>query len=161
MNILVKRLFAFIIDLLILGCLIFILKQFVTIRANSLEYAALFLPLFFRDFTFKGASIGKKIIGIRVYNKDWETPKFSLLLKRTFILMFLNFDAIFLKGDVVGDGVIDTVNTEYKKLGTRVVETKVFDRFSAEAKSLDGNFAENMNKLYDDYMKSIYPQNDA
>ena len=83
MKIFGKRIVAFVIDLLILGCLIAILKQFVFIKKNSLVYATLFLPLFFRDFTFKGASFGKKIMGIRIYNKEWKTPKFSSLLMKS------------------------------------------------------------------------------
>ena len=95
MNILVKRLFAFIIDLLILGCFILILKQFTTIEKLSLKYASLFLLLLFRDFTFKGASIGKKIMRIRIYDSQWNKPSFFLVLKRTCVLIYVNFDTVF------------------------------------------------------------------
>ncbi len=158
MKIFGKRIVAFIIDLLILGCLIAILKQFVDIRKNSLEYAALFLPLFLRDFTFKGASFGKKAMGIRVYSKTWERPSYWLVLKRTVIMVWIGFVAVFEKGDIVGEGIIDTLDAEYKKIGTRVVENAVFKKLSTEAKSLGGDFVENMNELYDSYIKDVYSE---
>ena len=160
MKIFGKRIVAFVIDLLILGCLIAVLKQFVEIRKNTLEYAALFLPLFLRDFTFKGASFGKKIMGIRVYNKDWKRPSYWLVLKRTLIMVWVGFEAIFEKGDIVGEGIIDTLGAEYKKIGTRVVDEKVFAVLSEQARALDGDWAFNIDRLYDSYIKEIYSEKD-
>ena len=158
MKIFGKRIAAFIIDLLILGCLIAILKQFVEIRKNSLEYAALFLPLFLRDLTFKGASFGKKIMGIRVYNNEWKTPSYRLVLKRTFRMTYLGFNAWFNNGAIVGEGIIEMLDLEHQKIGTRVVENEVYKKLLAEAKSLDGDFVENMNSLYDAYIKDVYSE---
>ena len=160
MKIFGKRIVAFVIDLLILGCLIAVLKQFVEIRKNTLEYAALFLPLFLRDFTFKGASFGKKTMGIRVYNKDWKRPSYWLVLKRTLIMVWVGFEAIFEKGDIVGEGIIDTLGAEYKKIGTRVVDEKVFAVLSEQARALDGDWAFNIDRLYDSYIKEIYSEKD-
>ena len=161
MKIFKKRFIAFVIDLLILGCLIFILKQFVTIRKNSFEYAALFLPLFFRDFIFKGASIGKAIVGIRIYGKEWESPSFFLLLKRSVLTSFFVVRALLHDGKILGSDVVFVYYLERDKLGTKVIDKKVFKRINSEARLLSGSYIENMNKLYDDYMKSLYPQNDA
>lgn len=158
MRIFGKRIVAFIIDLLILGVLIAILKQFVEIRKNTIQYAALFLPLFFRDFTFKGASFGKKIMGIRVYNNEWKTPSYRLVLKRTFKMIAVWFVAFSETGGIVGEGIIETLDDEYKRIGTRVVENEVFEKLSAEAKTLDGDFVENMNTLYDCYIKDAYSE---
>lgn len=158
MNILVKRLFAFIIDLLILGCFILILKQFTTIEKLSLKYASLFLLLLFRDFTFKGASIGKKIMRIRIYDSQWNKPSFFLVLKRTCVLIYVNFDTVFQRGDIVGEGVIDAIAREYKATGTRVVENNIFEKISAEAKKLDGNWSDNMSKLYNEYIRNFYSE---
>ena len=153
MNIVVKRLFAFIIDLLILGCFILILKQFTTIEKLSLKYASLFLLLLFRDFTFTGASGGKKIMRIRIYDSQWNKPSFFLVLKRTCVLIYVNFDTVFQRGDIAGEGVIDAIAREYKATGTRVIEDEVFKRLSAEAKKLDGEWADNMTKLYNEFYR--------
>lgn len=158
MNILVKRLFAFIIDLLILGCFILILKQFTTIEKLSLKYASLFLLLFFRDFTFKGASVGKKIMRIRIYDSQWNKPSFFLILKRTCVLIYVNFDTVFQRGDIAGEGVIDAIAREYKATGTRVVENNIFKKISAEAKKLDGKWSDNMSKLYNEYIRNLYSE---
>ena len=153
MNIIVKRLFAFIIDLLVLGCLIAILKQFTVIEKNSLKYAALFLLLFFRDFTFKGASIGKRFMRIRIYNAQWEKPSYKQILKRTWKMLLVNLETICVYGDFLNEGVCDAVIREYKATGTRVVEDEVFEKLYAEAKSLDGEWADNMTKLYNEFYR--------
>ena len=158
MKIFGKRIVAFFIDLLILGCLIAILKQFVDIRKNSLEYAALFLPLFLRDFTFKGASFGKKAMGIRVYSKTWERPSYWLVLKRTVIMVWIGFMAVFEKGDIVGEGIIDTLDAEYEKIGTRVVDDKVFKKLSKQAREIGGDPVENMTILYNEYILNLYAE---
>ena len=155
MNIIVKRLFAFIIDLLVLGFFIFVLKQFTVIEKNSLKYAALFLPLFFRDFTFKGASIGKRFMRIRIYNAQWEKPSYKQILKRTWKMLLVNFETICEYGDFLNEGVCDAVIREYKAIGTRVVEDEVFERLSAGAKKLDGEWADNMTKLHNAYITNL------
>jgi hypothetical protein len=45
---------------------------------------------------------------------------------------------------------------EREKLGTYVIDIKVFAKLSEEAKEKTGPFEINMNKLYQDYLRSNY-----
>ena len=112
------------------------------------------LPLYFTEFTFKGASIGMAIMRIRVYDKNWQKPSYSILLQRHCLvnrLRFIKYDPYY-----PSLSVMDVIDEERDKLGTRVIDKKVFKRLNNEAKSLPGDWAENMSKLYDAYLRKLY-----
>ena len=158
MKILKKRAFACAIDSFILGSIIATIQLVIPnllIGKSDIFNLLIIFPFFCRDFTFKGASIGKKMLGIRVYDKNWKSPSFSSLLKRSILTYTIGF-LIFCKARFIDGSIIDLIDWERDKIGTRVVDNKVFAKLSEEAKQLDGDYAENMSKLYDEYVRTLY-----
>ena len=118
-------------------------------------------PIEMKDFIFKGASIGKKIMGIRIYNENWKSPSYSILYRRSCYIGGLRFVKNRPQGrrwygladDVT---ILDIINIEREKFGTRLVDNKVFKRISAEAKLKEGRWEDNMSKMYDEYIMCVY-----
>ena len=159
MKIFKKRFFAFLIDLLLLACIIYVMKHTLEIRKNTIQYALLFLPLLVRDFTFKGASIGKIIMGIRIYNSEWRTPSYYLLLKRSFIVSWIlnwNWSVV---GCYIGEDILYLYRKEKEKLGTQVVDKKVYRELAIKAQSIEGYYPDVMQNLYEEYLKDLYSNN--
>ena len=159
MKIFKKRFFAFLIDLLLLACIIYVMKHAFGIRKNTIQYALLLLPFFVRDFTFKGASIGKMIMGIRIYNSEWRTPSYGLLLKRSFVVSWVMFDNYIDKGYYIGEDILYLYKREKAKLGTPVVDKKVYRELAIKAQSIEGYYPDVMQNLYEEYLKDLYSNN--
>ena len=158
MKIFKKRFFAFLIDLLLLACIIYILKHAWGFRKNTIQYALLFLPLFVRDFTFKGASIGKMIMRIRIYDNEWKTPNYWTLLKRSFIISCIALDNYLLRGYLIGADILYLYDKEKEKLGTQVIDKRVYNELCIKARSSVGYFPDVMSALYDEYLKKLYSE---
>ena len=146
------------IDAFIHGFLIVILWKTMPMIFKDKDWIFYFLyvilPLYFTEFTFKGASIGMAIMRIRVYDKNWQKPSYSILLQRNCLVTRLRF--IKHNPYCPSLSVMDMIDEERDKLGTRVIDKKVFKRLNNEAKSLPGDWAENMSKLYDAYLRKLY-----
>ena len=73
-------------------------------------------------------------------------------------MVWIGFVAVFEKGDIVGEGIIDTLDAEYEKIGTRVVDDKVFKKLSKQAREIGGDPVENMTILYNEYILNQYAE---
>ena len=158
MKILKKRKIAFVIDSFIFGFIIAGLQLIIedlTVDRSIVFFALMFSPLFLRDYLFKGASIGKKILGIRIYNDDWKSPTFLKLLKRSFLTTSYGW-MLWWKSKFIEECFSDIIEWEREKFGTRVVDNKVFKRLSEKAKLCEGRWEDNMSKIYDEYIMCVY-----
>ena len=157
MKILKKRAIALIIDSFWFApymVLVLELLKFLNVPLGS-WVVLLFLPLFARDIVFRNASIGKKIMGIRIYDNDWKAPGFFVLLKRSFFVITVGYVLLW-KAKFVDGEVINFFDFEREKLGTRVVDKKVYANLKEEAEQLEGDFKKNMTELYNAYLRNTY-----
>ena len=158
MKVFKKRICAVFVDSFVFGLIIASLQLLIpniTVDRSPIFYLLLLFPFFMRDFIFKGASIGKKLLGIRIYDKNWESPSFSVLLKRSFLTTFVGYFMCF-KIKFVDGSIIDIIDLERDKLGTRVVDKKILKEIKKQVELLDGEYTENMSKLYDGYVLNLY-----
>ncbi len=158
MKILKKRVLAVCIDCFILASAVAVCQMVIGDPFPEISKALLpliFIPLFFRDALFKNASIGKKVVGIAIYNDDWKNPGVKTLVKRSFLTFTLGF-VLFWKSIFVDESKISVFDLEREKLGTRVIDKKVYKELSFIAKDMDGDFATNMTELYNKYLRGIY-----
>ena len=158
MKILKKRILAFFIDNIIVGLAlalaIEILKRF-DIGIEKLAFLLAAFLLIFRDFIFRNASIGKKFLGLRVYDGNWEKPKASILLKRCFFSSFVGTFILF-KAKFFDENSLMFFNYEKEKLNARVIDKKVYNNLKKTAELKEGTFSQNMTELYDEYLKKNY-----
>ena len=157
MKILKKRIFALIFDGFIIGALISIFQLLVPNFADKIKLEVLLLIVLylFKDFTFRNASIGKKIMGISIYTIRWSKPNFSQLLKRSAVMATMG-NVLYWKSKRLEGNTAAIIDWERDKLKTVVIDNEVFKKLSEEAKSLNGNYADNMTKLYAKYITEIY-----
>ena len=143
---------------LLIGMLIYFVPFF---KGNDLIFYLLLIYLGnFRDFIFKGASIGKRIMGIRVYDKNWKTPCCSVLFRRSCYVSSMHFVkwkySMHPNTKYSDISILDVIDSEREKFGTRIVDKKVFKRFSKEAKLREGRWEDNMSRIYDEYILCTY-----
>lgn len=131
-NIKLRRVFAFILDFIFSFLMMTFLLLSVTIIygasgnieafdaekvENILNKGSLFL--LFRDFLFGGASLGKRIMGLRIldYTTLKKPPIFKTILRDLFFII-LPFDAItmFVEGRSIGDRVANTIVVSKKSI---------------------------------------------
>lgn len=131
-NIKLRRVFAFILDFIFSFLMMTFLLLSVTIIygasgnieafdaekvENILNKGSLFLLL--RDFLFGGASLGKRIMGLRIldYTTLKKPPIFKTILRDLFFII-LPFDAItmFVEGRSIGDRVANTIVVSKKSI---------------------------------------------
>ena len=158
MKILKKRVYAIIIDTFILGTLLVVCQT--VFRENLFKVGRvveliLLMLFFFKDLTFRNASIGKKLMGIAVYDIHWKAPKIISLVKRTFFILPMGC-LLFWKALFVDGKIISFFDWEREKLGTRVVDNKVLKKLSIEAKGMKGDFSSNLDILYSAYLRDLY-----
>ena len=158
MKILKKRMLAFLIDNFIVGStlalVIELLKQ-IDIGREKLTFLLAVFMLVFRDFVFCTASIGKKLLGLRVYDVNWEKPKTSILLKRCFLSTFVGAYILF-KAKFFGENALMFFDYEKEKFSARVVDKKVYNNLKKASELKEGTFSQNMTQLYDEYLKKNY-----
>lgn len=149
---------VYIIFLAIISCFI----RSLLFHKDFLFYILLFYPINCSDFTFKGASIGKKIMGIRAYDKNWEKPSYKLLFRSRCYISFVRFTRWKYRlrswSEYGNMTILDVIDLEREKYGIRVVDNKVFKRLSEEAKLKEGRWEDNMSKMYDEYIMCVYSQ---
>ncbi len=164
MKILKKRILAFVIDSFFLGLLLMDFLDIIA-RINSnvdfIDFESFFAVLFiFKDCIFINGSLGKKIMGLVVYNANWQRPSFVHSLKRTvatnFIAPFMFFKAFI---SFSGPDHVDKLrffSWEKNVLNSFVIDKKVYRKLKADAEGMDGNFSYNMTELYMMYLRDIY-----
>ena len=161
MKILKKRAIASVIDSFIYGMLLeMFMRCFPSLRmTNGIVYLIMLMPFFARDIVFKNASIGKKIMGIEIYDKTWNVPKFHVLFKRSLVTnMFLYL--LLYKAFFTDKNYLIALNIEYEKLGTFVIDKKFLKRLKEEAQ-ISNRFDEkkDLTQLYLEYLKNVYGNN--
>ena len=157
MKIIKKRSIAALIDAFIMGMILVlfeaVFKSF-NIKIGNWDLL-LFIPCFCRDCLFGNASIGKKILGIAIYDDKWKRPGVKKLFLRSLLMSTVGY-ALFLKFKFVDGSLISILDWERDKFGTRVIDKKVLKRLSEEAQKQKGDFAQNMTELYNAYLRSLY-----
>lgn len=159
MKIFEKRILAVLIDGFIFGAIYTFLKDVVIpesfFRLGLPSYLILFLPFFCRDILFRNASLGKKIMGIEVFDSEWKKPKPLLLLKRAFLMLTVGYVTCW-KSVFVEKNDMLIFDYERENIGTYVIDKKVLSELSEEAKRKAGSFEMNMNELYQAYLRKYY-----
>lgn len=126
MTILLKRSIAFFIDALFLGMFFTVFKKvfiLLSFEPNSFSYFLLLIPFFFKDIVFRNASVGKKIMGISILNKDGSIPDFKLLIKRAFLMTGIGYIYAW-KGFFIDKKYYSAlIEWEEKSFGTSVVDS--------------------------------------
>ena len=86
MKISTKRALALLIDSFIFGIAVAILQLFFPdmLKGKGLLLILLFIPFFCRDIVFANASLGKRLLGICIYDSEWKRPSFIKLILRSF-----------------------------------------------------------------------------
>ena len=159
MKIFEKRVAAILIDGFVFGAIYTLFKEFVIpkqfLELGLVFYLILFLTLFCKDLLFRNASLGKKIMGIEIFDCNWKKPKGYILIKRAFLMLTVGY-VICYKSFFVDKDNFRIFDYERETLGTYVIDKKVFAKLSEEAKEKADHFETNMNKLYQDYLRSNY-----
>ena len=122
---------------------------------ENFDFLIIVIFLSSRDLIFRNASIGKKILGIAVYDNDWQPPRFHVLLKRSFLTGTVGF-ILWWKLKFIDGDIITLFDIERDKLGTRVIDRKIYKELEITAKNMEGDFAQNMNELYNAYLRDLY-----
>ena len=119
-------------------------------------YLIMIYPIEMRDFLFKGASLGKVIVGIRIYDQNWKNPSYATLLRRELFISYLR--ALRAKHHHLPHKITkyEIILTERNMFFTRVVDRKMFKKFDQMAKTLSGRWEDNMSDLYDMYIADVY-----
>ena len=160
MKILKKRAIALLIDGFIWGVIDTVaIRPFYLLIPDGWKNLAAFIvlcPLFFRDIVFRNASIGKKLVGIAVYDEKWECPRFGKMILRSAVMLSLGYVWLIII-TITGGDKTDVLRWETERFGTRVVSKKDLKKWREEAKSLPGDLNENTSRLYDEYLKKMYP----
>lgn len=157
MKIIKKRALAILIDSFIMGTFFVIFQELTKLFEFSIGNwdLLLLIPFFCRDFTFRNASIGKKILGIAVYDEKWKYPSLKKIFVRSIVISTAGY-VIFFKFKFIDGNLIQFLDWERDKLGTRVVDKKVFKILSQESESYGGDFSKNMTELYHEYLRNLY-----
>ena len=160
MKILKKRAFAAVIDGFITGILFElgrVLVPTVFYKSPVLIFIASLFYIFCGDLIFGNASIGKKLLGIRIYDcKTWEKPQAAHLIKRNVLITSPLGQSHFIKSKISDEGVINFLDWERDVLGTLVIDEKIYAKIRAEADEKGGDFCKNMSELYWRYLRSVY-----
>ena len=160
MKIFKKRVIALIIDSFILGIFLVIFKEILKkLNLEQLDHKnfelLLFIPFFFRDVTFRNASIGKFVLGIEVYTNDWKKPKFIHLLRREFCMTTVGFLSS-IKAMFVDGNIIDVLRWEQNVLKSFVIDKKVFKKIVNEVDKIEGDRTKKLTYLYNLYLEDLY-----
>ena len=160
MKILKKRLFASFIDHLIIAIIMALIQYFFPWFFDNMLGAfpilMIYSPIVLRDLIFGNASIGKKMLGIRVYDiRTWKKPSVGLSILRAAASITVVQVIMYRSMRVTGD-FIDVFDWERDHLHTMVIDKNVYLRLRNEAEKMKGDFAKNMTDLYNSYLSGIY-----
>ena len=110
-----KQIIAFIIDyfiiaLIMVACCVSNLPDWfwkiefevATVPVSFYSFGAILItiPIFCRDLLFRNASLGKKIMRIKIVDFDGNMPKAKTVIKRGFLMNTVGFVLLFLKYDI-------------------------------------------------------------
>jgi len=157
MKIIKKRVLASLIDAFIFGAIVASIQLLIPnlLVNRGLLLIFLFIPFFSRDFVFRNASIGKKLLGIAIYDNDWRRPRLEVLLKRSFLTATVGYYLLF-KAKFTGGNILAIIDFEREKIGTRVIDKKVYKELEIIAKAKKGEYKSNINELYNEYLRNLY-----
>lgn len=159
MKILTKRGIAVFIDCFIIAFIALIPQPLLDSLLTDLRSEFLLLliiPLYcLKDCVFKNASIGKKIVGIEIFDSNWKAPKFSVLIYRNIWMAYKGY-FLFWKSKVAHESKITLFDEERNDLGTVVIDKKVYKRLKKECEVQKGDYCENMTRMYNEYLRGIY-----
>ena len=150
---LVKRGIALFIDGLIYGMGIFLVQKYIGgafAEPSTLLAIMMFLPYFFKDALFNGASIGKRMMRLAVYKTSWERLSFWESFKRVVLVSAVGY-VVFLKSFFSEEGTLSFFDWERDCLRAVVIESAVYRRLSEKAEG-----REEMLALYNEYLRSLY-----
>ena len=163
MKVFKKRVIAFIADIFLICSILVVCDEVLSSFFVNVSRFDIFILLFlvsFKDCIFINASLGKKIMGLRIYDSNWEKPKLFHSIKRTLATYFLAPFMIFRSYvSLNGPDYVDKLgffNLEKNVLKSFVIDKKVYKKLKADAEGMDGNFADNMTELYMMYLRDIY-----
>ena len=126
MRLLFKRGIALIIDGFLFGLLYVPCEWYISNRFQSIGsfgYLILFLPFFLKDLAFGKVSIGKKILGLQIFDINCQKPKSLILIKRAILMSSLGY-LVLLKAIFIENNIVSFFDWEERVLKTRVVEKK-------------------------------------
>ena len=157
MKIFKKRVLACIVDSLIFALIIASCQLAIPwfLAGRGIVLILWFVPFFLRDLLFRNASLGKKLFNIAVYDKNWNKPKFGLLIKRSFLTSTVGY-SLFLKSRFSERRILSLFDWERDKLGTQVVDVRVLKLIDQAAKEENGDFIANKSRLYNQYLRDLY-----
>jgi len=115
----------------------------------------LILLFVFKDIVFGKRSLGMLLLGIKIYDVNWETPRAKHILKRTFLMLTLGFVLMWHIKLIEGDNY-QFCEWEKNRIKTITIDSKVYKRLKDEAEFMDGRFADNMTQLYFAYLRDLY-----
>lgn len=117
-----------------------------------------FSPFMIRDFWFRNASIGKKVLGLVVVDENWLTPRISQVIKRSILTSIFGvvlLAKLLLRNKEKKFAFLAEAEWEYTHLKVRVVEKEVYNRLKSQA-SINGIVnVDIMNQLYEEYLDKM------
>ena len=159
MKVFKKRAIAFFIDSCLI-CTIYTLIKLkipgIILTDSDLALVIIISGLLLKDFFFRNASIGKKLLGLSIYNVYWNKPSFKVLLKRAVLMNFVGYFKVQWNATVRGGDLFELFEWEKNVVGTFVIDKKVYAKLKADAENMDGKFADNMTELYMMYLRDFY-----
>ena len=158
MDIMKKRAFALLIDGILLGIYYESIRHILPdwyFKLGAIGYALLLSVFFLKDIVFRNASIGKKIMGIQIFDGCWKNQRFTLLIKRSFMISTAGF-ALMWKTKFISGEKLTIFDYEREKIGTVVIDNKVYSELKSKAETMRGDYSKNMTNLYNEYLRSKY-----
>ncbi len=111
--------------------------------------------IFVKDIVFRNASIGKKIMGIAIFNREWKAPGILVMIKRNLLMYTIGY-ALWWKAVFVDGNKMTVIDWERNTLGTTVIDIKVFKKLKAELEATGGYSDKKMTDLYNAYLRDLY-----
>lgn len=149
-----KRIAAIFIDTCIYaGILVVIFNAFGLVEVvmlNTPLFLLTMLPILFKDCLFRNASLGKKLMGISIYDTNWKKPHLWILVLRVCLIHIRGL--VF----VITHNYVKFVKLERSVLKTIVIDNNVFENFKKEVEKCNEDFVEGMTKRYNEYLSSHY-----
>lgn len=157
MTIIQKRGIALLIDNFVFGSIIAAIQLAIPdlLVQKTPVLILMFIPLFLRDWLFRNASLGKKIMRIAIFDNNWKPPSLLTLFKRSILTGTVVY-VMLCKYKFIDGNSIYVIDWERDNIGTRVIDLDVYQELDAEAKRSNGDYAENMTKLYNAYLRNVY-----
>ena len=160
MKIFQKRICAVSIDTLLFGSvfipIIKIMPDWYLNTLGAFGYLIFFVPFFCRDFLFRNASLGKKLMGIAIYDNRWQKPTLSLLFKRSFLTYTVGYTKYIKSKCYSGESAMVLFDWERDAMKTRVIDKNVFRLLQEKVGKDSKTYAEDMTRLYNEYLRNLY-----